>query len=438
MSQLSTQPYKGTRDFYPTDMRFREWMFGKVRQTVKGYGYLEYEGPMLEPFELYAAKTGEEIVNQQLYWMMDRGERKIAVRPEMTPTLARMVAAKLHELPRPIRLYSIPNLWRYERPQKGRLREFWQPNVDVLGGDPTLADAEILSVAYDLIESFGGGKFISIKVNNRKFMNETLSAMGFNDSAQAMKIIKLIDARGKLPPEKFVEEMSKLNVDAGQLSKLEEFMSRTVSASHFKNDLVNYAQGEGYQALVTLFEALPAQLAEKTVVFDPAIVRGLDYYTGTVFEIYDTSGENPRAIFGGGRYDNLIGMFGGKDQLSGVGFGMGDVGLQNFLETHQLVPAFDSFVDVFMTLPKKELTTVAGEIAADLRRAGFSVMSPLQESGFGNQLKQASRHQCRFTVLLGDDELSRGSVMIKNMATGEQAEVKKGDVSQWIKSQQKK
>src|ERR1700712_3740198 len=158
MSFLSTQPYKGTRDFYPDEMKIRTWIFSRMREVCQSFGYQEYDGPMLEPFELYAAKTGEEIVNQQLYWMVDRGERKIAVRPEMTPTLARMVAGKFHELPRPVRWFSIPNLWRYERPQRGRLREHWQLNMDVLGGDPLLADAEILSYSLDLMKKFGGEK----------------------------------------------------------------------------------------------------------------------------------------------------------------------------------------------------------------------------------------------------------------------------------------
>ena len=397
-------------------------MFGKLRDVVSSYGYQEYDGPMIEPFELYAAKTGEEIVNQQLYWMMDRGEKKIAVRPEMTPTLARMVAAKVHELPRPVRLYSIPNLWRYERPQKGRLREFWQPNVDVLGGDPALADAEILSIAYDIIESFGGGKFIEIRVNNRRYMNEKLSSLGFNDSAVAMKLVKLIDARPKLGEEKFSAEISELGVSKEQLEKLSKFLETKISAKEFK----------GHKELDAVFSAMKGLPAQNAVWFDPSIVRGLDYYTGTVFEIYDTSGENPRAMFGGGRYDNLIGMF-GKETLSGVGFGMGDVGLENFLTTHKLVPTFTSAIDVFVTLPKKELFEKSQEITSLLRRVGLSVMTPLGEGGFGNQLKQSSKHQCRYTVLLGDDELARSSVMVKDMNSQTQTEVKISELTSWIK-----
>ena len=201
---LSTQPYKGTRDFYPDDMRIQTWMFDKMSKIVETYGYQQYGGPMLEPFELYAAKTGEEIcANQQLYWLMDRGDRKLAVRPEMTPTLARMVAAKVHELPKPIRWFSIPNLWRYERPQRGRLREHWQLNVDVLGGEPLYADAEILSLSLDLVRSFGGEKHVMIRVNNRRLMDHFfISILGLTPEA-ALKTTKAIDARNKIGEETY-------------------------------------------------------------------------------------------------------------------------------------------------------------------------------------------------------------------------------------------
>src|SRR4051812_38894602 len=192
---LSSQPYKGPRDFYPDDMRIQSWMFKRMREVAQSYGYLEYDGPMLEPFELYAAKTGEEIVNQQLYWLVDRGERKMAIRPEMTPTLARMVAAKINELPRPIRWYSIPNLWRYERPQRGRLREHWQLNVDVLGGDPLEGDAEILTLALEMMAAFKAEKLVSIRVNNRRLMDHFFGQELKLSTDAALKTTKAIDAR---------------------------------------------------------------------------------------------------------------------------------------------------------------------------------------------------------------------------------------------------
>lgn len=410
---LSTQPYKGTRDFYPDEMRFRRWMFDQMRKVVERYGYQEYDGPMLEPFDLYAAKTGEEIVNQQLYWLMDRGERKLAVRPEMTPTLARMVAAQVHELPKPVRWFAIPNLWRYERPQRGRLREHWQLNVDVLGGDPLQADAEILGVAMDLIRAFGGEEHVTIRVNNRRLMDQFFTqALGLT-AEKALATTKAIDARAKIGEEAYVKWLGELGISDHQRGEMEEFFHAPFERTAKK------LAGEGADELKQLFELLGDSGMAKKVVFDPTVLRGLDYYTGTVFEMYDISPENRRAMFGGGRYDNLVGLF-GKDRLPGVGFGMGDVTLQNFLETHGLVPKLPGAVDVFVGLPKIELRAKSEEVARELRKEGFRVVTPLEAGGFGAHLKAATRHGARFAVLLGETELAQGKLILKDLNKGEQ------------------
>lgn len=413
---LSTEPYKGTRDFYPDDMRFRNWMFGKLAETAKSYGFQEYGGPMLEPFELYAAKTGEEIVNQQLYWLTDKGERKLAVRPEMTPTLARMVAGKIHELPRPIRLFSIPNLWRYERPQRGRLREHWQLNMDILGGDPLFAETEILSVAYDLIRAFGGGPQMQIRVNHRGIIDTFFKTKMGLSADQAHKVVKAIDAKDKIGDVKFKEWLTEAGVSGNQIQEITDFFVTPL------DQLSKSLPCEGVEHLLKLLGAVKEAIPECPIVFDPTIMRGLDYYTGTVFEIYDTSPENRRAMFGGGRYDNLMGIF-GKEALSGVGFGMGDVSLQHFLETHKLVPELPSDIDVFVSLPKPELRATADKLARELRSAGLKVMTPLSVGGFGAQLKQATKFNARFVVLFGDDELKRGEVLVKDLKSGVQKTV---------------
>jgi histidyl-tRNA synthetase len=414
--QLSTQPYKGTRDFYPDDMRIQQWIFDRMGQVVKSYGYQEYGGPMLEPFELYAAKTGEEIVNQQLYWLMDRGDRKLAVRPEMTPTLARMVAGKIHELPRPIRWFSIPNLWRYERPQRGRLREHWQLNVDVLGGDPILADAEVLCLSLDIIRAFGGEKNVAIRVNNRRLIDHFFTEiLGLTPDA-ALKTSKAIDARAKIGEPAYEKWLGELGVGTEQRERMEKFFK-----SSFEEVAAQFPCA-GVTELRSLFHCLKESGAEGHVIFDPSVLRGMDYYTGTVFEMYDTSPENRRAMFGGGRYDNLIGLF-GNHKLSGVGFGMGDVTFRHFLETHKLLPDFGSDIDVLVTLPKLELRSVAESIARTLRSAQLRVMTPLSVEGFGVQLKLASKHGARYVVLLGDSELAEGKVVLKNLLKGEQETV---------------
>ena len=423
---LSTDPYKGTRDFYPEDMQFRNWMFGKMAQTVKTFGYLEYGGPMLEPFELYAAKTGEEIVNQQLYWLMDKGDRKMAVRPEMTPTLARLVAGKINELAKPIRLFSIPNLWRYERPQRGRLREHWQLNVDVLGGDALLAETELLTVAVEIIRAFGGAEKMQVRVNHRVLMNSFFSqTLGLNPE-QAHQVVKAIDAKDKIDAQKFKTWVLEAGLKEEQLGQLENFF--TASLEELDRTMPN----EGVTHLLKLFAMLKESGVAQSVVFEPTIMRGLDYYTGTVFEIYDMSPENRRAMFGGGRYDNLMGIF-GKEALSGVGFGMGDVSLQHFLETHQLVPIFSSEVDVMITLPMLEYRSIAEKIARELRGFGLSVMTPLALGSFGAQLKQANKHRAKFAILFGDDEYSEGKIVIKNLQSGEQNIVEFAEAAGFIR-----
>ena len=413
MTQLSTQPYKGTRDFYPEDMRIQRWMFDRMRELVKSYGYQEYDGPMLEPFELYAAKTGEEIVNQQLYWLMDRGERKLAVRPEMTPTLARMVAGKINELPRPVRWFSIPNLWRYERPQRGRLREHWQLNVDVLGGDTLLADAEILTLALDLIGGFGGAKHVSVKVNNRRLMDHLFVKELGLAAEVALQITKAIDARAKIGEEAYAKWLSDIGLGDVQKTRLERFFKSSFA------EIAKEMPSPGTDELQQLFQRLQESGVAEHVIFDATVMRGMDYYTGTVFEMYDNSPENRRAMFGGGRYDNLVGLF-GNHKLSGVGFGMGDVTLRNFLETHALLPKFESTVDCFVSLPKAELRGAAEKLARELRAKGLKTITPLSVDGFGAQLKLASKHGARFAVLFGDSEFKEGKALLKDLASGEQ------------------
>jgi histidyl-tRNA synthetase len=427
-NSLSTESYKGTRDFYPKDMQFRNWMFGKLAETVKTFGYQEYGGPMLESFDLYAAKTGEEIVNQQLYWMMDRGDRKIAVRPEMTPTMARMVAAKIHELPRPIRLFSIPNLWRYERPQRGRLREHWQLNVDVLGGDALDAEAEVLTLAVEIMSAFGGAEKMQARVNHRKLMDHFFSKKMGLTAEQTHRVVKAIDAKDKVDAAKFQGWLAEAGVKPEQVAELESFFSSSLK------DLTASMPCEGVEHLSKLFDVLEAvgMKIGAQIVFDPTVMRGLDYYTGTVFEIYDTSPENRRAMFGGGRYDNLMGIF-GKEALSGVGFGMGDVSLQNFLEVHALVPKFESEIDVMVTLPDAKYRTDGNRIASELRKNGYHVITPLSVGSFGNQLKLANKHESKTVVLFGEDEYARGEVLIKDLRSGAQITVKKESILTEIK-----
>jgi histidyl-tRNA synthetase len=413
MSLLSTRPYKGTRDFYPADKRLHNWMFDQIRSVVRGFGYLEYDGPMLEPFDVYAAKTGEEIVNEQLYWLMDKGDRKLAVRPEMTPTLARMVAARVHEEPKPIRWFSVPNLWRYERPQRGRLREHWQLNVDVLGGDRRLADAELIQVAVQIFRNYGGEKYLQIRVNSRRLVNHVFTkVMGLSDLV-SYKLSKLVDAKEKMPAEQFQAQLLELGVTGSALEALESFFALSVET------LLDKFPGEESQEIVDLMKTLRNLGVGEQVRFDPTIMRGMDYYTGVVFEAFDISPENNRALFGGGRYDNLVGLF-SKTQLSGAGFGLGDVTLQNFLETHKLLPEFPSFYDVYCACADEMSWMAVQEELARWRAEGLRVLLPLQLGSLKSQFKEADRFGVPYVVVVGESEIQSGLWSLKDMKKGTQ------------------
>lgn len=395
-------------------MRIHTWMYDKMKEVVKSHCYEEYNGPMLESFELYAAKTGEEIVNQQLYTLEDKSNRKLAVRPEMTPTMARMVAGQVLELPKPVRWFSFPNLWRYERPQRGRLREHWQLNVDLLGGESLYADYEILNIAYKLIDNFGGKDKIKIHVNNRKLINHFFTEILGLTAEQALQASKAVDAKAKIPEEVYQTQLKDAGVPDNQFDKLEAFFN-----SDLETMKSNYPC-EGVNELTELFELFSNTDVKEQLVFDAKIMRGLDYYTGTVFEIYDISPENNRAMFGGGRYDNLVGLF-GKQQLSGVGFGMGDVTLRQFLETHNLLPNdLHEFVDVFVTLPDNKFFKPSVEITESLQKMGLKVFTPLQKAKFANQLKLANKLNAHWAVIFGDQEFENNQVVIKNLKSGEQ------------------
>lgn len=419
---LSTKPYKGTRDFYPDDMRIHTWMYDSMKQVVKSYCYEEYNGPMLESFELYAAKTGEEIVNQQLYTLEDKSNRKLAVRPEMTPTMARMVAGQVLELPKPVRWFSFPNLWRYERPQRGRLREHWQLNVDLLGGESLYADFEILNIAYKLIDNFGGKDKIKIHVNNRKLINHFFTDVLGLTAEQALKASKAVDAKAKIPEDVYKNQLLEAGVPDEKFEQLESFFNSSLE------DMKQQYPCEGVNELVSLFDLFQDSPIQEQLVFDAKIMRGLDYYTGTVFEIYDISPENNRAMFGGGRYDNLVGLF-GKQQLSGVGFGMGDVTLRQFLETHHLLPSdLHSFVDVFITLPDTKFFKASVQLTQKLQNKGLKVFTPLQKGKFASQLKLANKLNAHWAIIFGDSEFQNNQVVVKNLKSGEQKTISLDDI----------
>ena len=418
--KLSTQPYKGTRDFYPAEMRLRNWFFGVIRDVLETSAFDEYNGPMLESLDLYAAKSGEEIANKQTYNFMDRGDRHLAIRPEMTPTVARMVAAKMGELTFPLRWFSIPNMYRYEATQRGRLREFWQLNVDIFGCDTYEADLEVISSAIRLMRAFGADEtMFTVRINNRRFFNVVVSAIAGTDAEGSRQVSKVIDRKNKVPREVYERDLIALGLSGEQIARIDALYGMSVTeATDICPDSV------GAQELRQLFAALEKTGLDRFCVFDFGIIRGLDYYTGTVFEVFDNAPENNRAMFGGGRYDNLVGLFVKNAKISGVGYGMGDVTLENFLVTHKLVPeTFGSGIKVLVTRFDDVPYEAYLALLDKLRDAGIVSTIYLGSKKFGKQIDFAVKDGFSHIVVMGGDELSRGVIKLKDLTTREEREL---------------
>ena len=418
--KLSTQPYKGTRDFYPREMKLRNWFFGVMRRVLETAAFEEYNGPMLESLELYAAKSGEEIATKQTYNFTDRGDRRLALRPEMTPTVARMVAARMNDLVFPLKWFSIPNMYRYEAPQRGRLREFWQLNVDIFGCDTYEADLDCISSTIEIMRAFGADEtMFTVHINNRRFFNDVIAAIAGTDGEGAKAVSKVIDRKNKVPREVYERDLTALGLQPEQIARIDALYGMTVEeATALCPDSVGSAE------LINLFSMLKKAGLDRYCVFDFGIIRGLDYYTGTVFEVFDNAPENNRAMFGGGRYDNLVGLFVKNAKVSGVGYGMGDVTLENFLVTHNLVPDLSAdnakvLVTRFDDVPYEAYLA----LVADLHRAGIPSTLYLGAKKYGKQLEYAVKGGFTHTLTMGGNEYARHTVHLKNLATREEVEI---------------
>lgn len=418
---LSTQPYKGARDFYPEDMRLQKYIFSKWRQVCESYGYEEYTAPILENVEIYEAKSGQEIVNEEMYVFTDRGDRRVAIRPEMTPTVSRMVAGKRQELAYPLRWYSIPNLWRYDRPQRGRLREHWQLNVDIFGVEGVSAEHELICLSDDQIQCFGAKRnMYEIRVNSRKFVDYLLKEYLLLDDVEAHTVAKLIDKMQKMSRGEFVAlieaAISPSKRDGGVVDKLLAVLDAK-DAKDLPPELSSNKTLDGIGELMTMLEASGVTNAR----FDVTLMRGFDYYTDIVFEVFDLHPDNNRSMFGGGRYDGLVGMF-GVEPVPTVGFGQGDVGMQLFLESHNLMPAIYPETELYIAL--------VGDIYADvqvivknLRSEGVNVAIDATGKKIGAQIKSADKKGIHFVTVIGEEELKSGRFKLKDLKTGKEEEM---------------
>ncbi len=427
--KLSTQPYKGTRDFYPADMKLRNWFFDKIRKSLSLSAFEEYGAPMIESLELYIAKSGEEIAKEQTYNFVDRGGRSLAIRPEMTPSVARMVAAKVGELNYPLKWFSFPNMYRYERPQRGRLREFWQLNVDIFGCDTYEADLDVIESAISMLKAFGADEtMFKVHINNRRFFNDVIAAIGGTDEEGSRKISKVVDRKNKVTRESYVKDLTELGLTEAQIETIDSLYTMDVRSA------TALCQGSvGSAELLSLFDMLEKSGLDKYCVFDFGIIRGLDYYTGTVFEVFDEAPENNRAMFGGGRYDNLVGLFVKNAKISGVGYGMGDVTLENFLVTHGLVPELlDNRAKVLVTrfddVPYEEYLALVDAV----RAAGVCATVYVGSKKFGKQIDFAVKEGFTHVLIMGGDELAKKIVKIKNLGTREESEVAHSDIATYF------
>jgi histidyl-tRNA synthetase len=415
---LSTKPYRGARDFYPEDKRLQKYIFSIWRKVAESFGYEEYDAPILEPLEIYLAKSGQEIVNEQTYVFTDRGDRQVVIRPEMTPTVSRMVAAKRQELTYPLRWYSIPNLWRYERPQRGRLREHWQLNVDIFGVKDTSAELEIITVVDSIFKGFGATTdMFEIRLNHRELINYLLGDYLKLDDEALLAVSKLIDRINKMDRTKFLSLLDEILTDKDRANKTSERLLSILDAKSLK-DLPDEAKTQ--QAYNDL-EVVLNQLGKSDMThvrFDSSLMRGFDYYTGIIFEVFDKDPENNRSMMGGGRYDGLVGLF-GVEPVPTVGFGWGDVTLINFLENHSLSPNLKPEADLAVALIG-DVFNDAQKLLAELRQQGLKVNVDLSGKRLGDQFKAAEKKGLSLVLIVGEDELKSLKFKLKNLETSEE------------------
>lgn len=405
MTDLS-QSIRGARDLYPKELAIRNWLFSKWREVARSFGYEEIDGPILEKFELFSSKSGEELVNQQMYSLEDRDGEKLGLRPELTPTFSRMVAKKQGELVFPLRWTMFGNAWRYEKPQKGRVRDFWQWELNTVGGNEAMADAEVISIAANAMKAIGlTEEDIVFRINDRRFMKKKLNDIGIREEDQ-YPVFQIIDKKERLSKEEYIKKLIDIKISNKQIKELDEFLNNK-----------DYSESEN---LTELFSLLKRYGVEKYVKYDPLIVRGITYYTGTVFECFDRKMEF-RSVFGGGRFDDLVETFGGG-KMPAVGFAIGDVVVTELLKSRGKLPQIQTTpTRVLVSIFSPEFLSQSIEIVNFLRDEEVAAeIYPDENSKLDKQLKYADRKQIPFVVIIGPDEKKEGKIILKNLKTKEQ------------------
>jgi histidyl-tRNA synthetase len=404
---LTTQPYKGTRDYYPKDMFKRNYIFNIWRETALEFGYEEYDNPVLEDANLYRAKSGDELANTQLYNFTDKGGREVAIKPEMTPSLARMIAGKINELPKPIRWFNISKYYRYEKPQRGRSREFFQLNLDILGEQSTNAEIEVFMYINAVMNKFKApSDSWMIMINNRKLVDYILNEQLKLDESLKPAVSKAIDNYTKIQRSEYPKYLKDTGLTDTQVEKLISFLNSDLEA-------LRSIDNEGATEILNIL-SMCEKLGITNVQFKPYIMRGLAYYTGTVMELFDIgSGDNPRALFGGGRYDDLLNIF-DKDSLPAFGLGWGNVTMEDYLDTYKLFPDYKPQTQVFVTLLDEKYLE-SNQVSTQLREKGICVEQQLKPSKLGKQLEYANKKGIPYVLIIEENSYS-----LKNLEIGVQ------------------
>ncbi|MHA2431100.1 MAG: histidine--tRNA ligase [Promethearchaeota archaeon] len=431
MPKFSKEPLRGMEDFYPDDLRQLNWIIDTIRDVAERYAYEEYETPRLEPIEIFAAKSSDELVNEQSFIIEKKKGEKLILIPELTPSLARIVAKKSQELKKPIRWYSVPTCYRYERPQRGRRREFRQINIDILGDNSLYADLEIFNIIVDIFKEFGATpKQFQIYYNNRRFIDSVFNIILKMDNKKLPLFYKLLDKSDKMEEddfEKFVIDTFQNETIIQGIFKLKDSNRVSDLLEKFDNIPEEFYKSDGYKELITFEKYLKEIGISDYCTFSSSVVRGLDYYTGIVYEVFDTGKENIRSIFGGGRYDDLLSLY-SDEKISGTGFGMGVLMLNLFLETYDLIPKEvrekDYTDTVYIASIDETVSLYVFKISQIIRNEEIPCLIDFRFKNLKNQLSKANELGVLITLIVGAKEMNKNEVTVRNMKTEEQKTIK--------------
>jgi histidyl-tRNA synthetase len=429
--KLSTKPLRGMEDYYPSDLRETNWIIDTIRDIADLYSYEEFESPSLEPIEIFAAKSSDELVNEQSFIVEKKKGEKLILIPELTPSLARMITAKRQEIKKPIRWFSVPTCYRYERPQKGRRREFKQINMDILAEDNLYADLEIFNIIVDIFSEFGAtSNQFQIYFNNRRFIDSVCELILKVPKEKIPLVYKILDKADKMEDseyEKYILDIFQDEIIIQGIFKLKEPANLKELLDRFEDIPENFYDSVGYKELTSFLQLLEDADISEYCTFSPGVVRGLDYYTGIVYEVFDTGKENIRSIFGGGRYDDLLSLF-SDEKITGTGFGMGVLMFSLFLKTYNLIPEeireMDYTDTIYITSISEKVSVYALNLARMIRAEDFPCIVDYRFSNLKNQLSKANDLGVLIVLIIGPKEMEQNEVTIKNMRTEEQETIK--------------